>query len=137
MIRFSGYLTKSVWNNDKKEFEVKRVGELPKALLLCGLNISSKDKDGNTVFGKPIDLKIMVKEAEEGKRIVGLINDKKLVQFDGFFVASNYINKDGKEVKGNAIMITDSTTVIEKVLEKKEAVEEKAKPIEVKESDVW
>lgn len=127
MFTLDGYLKGNTWNADKRVFELKKIGDIPSALLLAGLSVNGKSKDGEKVFGKPMDVKISIKTQEEGKRIAGLINEGKLVKFDCFFVPNNYTNKEGKEVKGNAIMITDSTTVIEKVLEKKEMVDDKPK----------
>jgi hypothetical protein len=107
----SGYFNGTSWNKDTRKFEIKKLGTSDNGAILCGLSVNGKDKDGNKVFGKPIDIKIQIKSPDEGKRVYGLISaGDGMLQADGFFVPNNY-TKDDKEVKGNQFLVIDSTTV--------------------------
>ena len=109
-ITINGYFKGTSYNKDTKKFEIKRLGTPEAGAILCGLNVSGKDKDGTKTFGKPIDVKVNIKDANEAKRVYGLINSgESMCVCEGFFVPNNYM-KDDKEVKGNQFLVTDSTT---------------------------
>lgn len=110
MITINGYFKGTSWNKDKRQFEIKKLGSPDNGAILCGLNVSGKDKDGNKSYGKPIDVKINIKSPEEGKRVYGLISSgESMCECDGFFVPNNY-KKDDKEIQGNQFLVNDSTT---------------------------
>ena len=109
-----GYLNGIKWNDSARKFEIIKFGTPEDGALIVGLNVSGKDKDGNKVYGQPLKVKINIKSANEGKRVLGLIEEGKLVQFDGFLVPDNYSNKEGKEVKGHMYLVHKSETLVEK-----------------------
>lgn len=107
----NGYVKGNFYNKETRQYEIKTLGTKEDGAILCGLNVSGKDKDGNRVYGKPVDVKINIKSAEEGGRVMQLIQSgDAMVKFDGFFVPSNWTNQEGKEVKGNQFLVIDSTT---------------------------
>jgi hypothetical protein len=110
MIKLEGYFNGTKWDKDSKKFSIQRLGTPESGAILCGLSVTSKDKDGTKVYGKPVDVKINIKDANEAKRVYGLIaSGESMCVCDGFFIANNY-TKDDKEVKGNQFLVTDSTT---------------------------
>jgi hypothetical protein len=132
MAQLDGYLKGNSWNKDSRTFEIKTLGTKEAGAILVGLNISGKDQEGNKVYGKPIDVKINIKSANEGSRVMGLISE--LVQFEGFFVPNNYHNqKEDKEVKGNQFLVFDSTTLVAK----KAYVAPQAQKEEIPEESSW
>jgi hypothetical protein len=113
MNTITGYFGGTMWNESTRKFDIKTLGEKDNGAILCGLNVSSKDKDGNRVYGKPVDVKINIKSADEGKRVYELIaSGDSMLSMEGFFVANNWTNKEGKEIKGNQYLVTDSTKVV-------------------------
>jgi len=113
MISLNGYFKGNSWNDNAKKFEVKTIGTPESGAILCGLNISGKDKEGNKVYGKPLDVKINVKSKAEAIRVKGLIvASESMFKCDGFFVPNNWTNKEGKEIKGNQFLVADSTTFV-------------------------
>ena len=135
--RFDGYVGGINYSKETKQWEVKKLGEPTNGAIIAGLVITGKDKDGNKVYGSRVKIKFTIKDANEGKRILDLINDAKLMEFDGFFVPDNYTNKDGKTIQGNMILVTDSTTVKEKVIAKKEEAKKEEVPFEQEDDLVW
>ena len=110
-ITINGYFKGTSYNKDTKKFEIKRLGTPEAGAILCGLNVSGKDKDGTKTFGKPIDVKVNIKDANEAKRVYGLIaSGESMCVCEGFFVPSNWTDKEGKEIKGNQFLVNDSTT---------------------------
>lgn len=110
MITINGYFGGTAWNETTRKFDVKTLGTPESGAILCGLNVSGKDKDGNKQYGKPVDVKINVKSKDEAIRVKGLIMaGETMFSCDGFFVPNNW-TKDGKEIKGNQFLVTDSTT---------------------------
>jgi hypothetical protein len=113
MNTITGYFGGTMWNESTRKFDIKTLGEKDNGAILCGLNVSSKDKDGNRVYGKPVDVKINIKSADEGKRVYELIaSGDSMLSMEGFFVANNWTNKEGKEIRGNQYLVTDSTKVV-------------------------
>lgn len=136
-MKFTNYIGGINYSKETKQWEIKKLGEATNGAIIAGLVITGKDKDGNKVYGSRIKVKFNIKSADEGKRVIGLINDAKLMEFDGFFVPDNYTNKEGKTIQGNMILVADSSTVKEAVAVKKE---EPKKEIEVTEQEddlVW
>ena len=136
-MKFTNYIGGINYSKETKQWEVKKLGEPTNGAIIAGLVITGKDKDGNKVYGSRIKVKFNIKSADEGKRVIGLINDAKLMEFDGFFVPDNYTNKEGKTIQGNMILVADSSTVKEAVVVKKE---EPKKEIEVTEQEddlIW
>ena len=131
-MKFTNYIGGINYSKETKQWEVKKLGEPTNGAIIAGLVITGKDKDGNKVYGSRIKVKFNIKSADEGKRVIGLINDAKLMEFDGFFVPDNYTNKEGKTIQGNMILVADSSTVKEAVVVKKE---EPKKEIEVTEQE--
>ena len=114
MITINGYFNGTLWNDETRSFDIKTLGEKDNGAILCGLNVSGKDRDGNKVYGKSVDVKINIKSAEEGQRVYQLISSgSSMLSMDGFFVPNNYTNKDGVNVKGNQFLVNDSSTVVE------------------------
>lgn len=109
-----GFLNGIKWNDSARKFEILKLGSPEEGAIIVGLNVAGKDKDGNKVYGQPLKVKINIKSASEGKRVLGLIEDGKLCQFDGFLVPDNYTNKDGKEIKGHMYLVYKSETLTEK-----------------------
>ena len=111
MITINGYMKGT--NYDNGTWSVKTLGTADNGAVLCGLNVSGKDKEGNRVYGKSIDVKINVKSRDEAMRVKGLITaGDSMFSCDGFFVPNNWTNKEGKEIKGNQFLVTDSTTFV-------------------------
>ena len=109
-VTMNGYFSGTSWNKESRKFEIKRLGTPEAGAILCGLNVSGKDKDGKKIFGKPVDVKINIKSSDEAKRVYGLIaSGESMCVCEGFFVPNNYM-KDDKEVKGNQFLVTDSNT---------------------------
>ena len=111
---FDGYLKGMNYNKETKEFEVFTLGTKEDGAIIVGIQVSGKDKDGNKIYGAPVKTKIRIKSEGEASRVMRLIKDGELVEFDGFFVADNYTNKEGKEIKGHMAYCNDSTTLIAK-----------------------
>lgn len=113
MMTMNGYVKGNFYNKETRQYEIKTLGTPDSGAILCGLNVSGKDQEGNRVYGKPIDVKINIKSADEGSRVMQLIKaGDAMVRFDGFFVPSNWTNQEGKEIKGNQFLVTDSTTFV-------------------------
>lgn len=111
-MKLTGYVNANLWNKEKRVFEIKTLGERDNGAILAGLSVSGKDKDGKTIYGQPVDMKISIKSADEGQRIYEMIADKDtpMVEFDGFFAPNNWTNKEGKEYRGHQIIVSDSTS---------------------------
>ena len=111
MITMNGYVKGNFYNKESRQYEIKVLGTPESGAILCGLNVSGKDQEGNRVYGKPVDVKINIKSREEAERVMKLIKSgDSMVQFDGFFVPSNWTNNEGKEIKGNQFLVADSST---------------------------
>ena len=111
MITINGYFNGTDWDSSSRTFKIKTLGTKESGAILCGLNVSGKDKDGNKQYGKSVDVKINIKSEAEGSRVYGLIaSGDSMLQMNGFFVPNNW-TKEGKEMKGNQFLVTDSTTV--------------------------
>ena len=112
MITINGYFRANSWNKDKRVFEVRTLGTPDNGAILCGLNVSGKDKDGNREYGKPVDVKINVKSKDEAIRVKSaILAGDSMYSCDGFFVPNNW-TKDGKVIQGNQFLVTDSTTFV-------------------------
>jgi hypothetical protein len=102
--RLVGYLKGAEYVADTRSFRIKKIamGEALAAGLTYGT--SSKDKDGNRVYGANINVLIvlgtksdMASAERNMAKLTKLIEDR--VSIDGYYKANNY-TKDGKEIKG-------------------------------------
>ena len=112
-IKLDGFVQGTAWNEKTRKFEVRKLGTAESGAILLGLGVSGKDKEGNRIYGKPIDIKINIKGQDEATRVMKLIGDNVLVEFEGFFTPNNW-EKDGKEFKGNQFLVYDSSTFVAK-----------------------
>jgi len=127
-----GFLKGNNWNKETKTWDILKLGEPDNGALIVGLGVSGKDKDGKRVYGKAVKVKINIKSRKEGERVLGLIEDGTLVEFDSFFVPDNFTNKEGKEIQGNMLLCWDSTTLVEKQMNQKK---ESSKPTKKEEDE--
>ena len=118
MENLKGYFQGTSWNDNARKFEIKTLGEKSNGAILCGKSVSGKDRDGNKVYGKSIDVKVNIKSEQEGGRVYKLISEGVMCECQGFYVPNNWTNKEGKEVKGVQFLVTDSTTFVEASMDK-------------------
>lgn len=85
-----------VYNKETKKGEVKRgMSKSGNKYQVFEISVSNKNEDGTYTNGMGIPVMLLGDAKVEAGDIVGLL---------GRFVANNYTNKDGKEVRGLQLM---------------------------------
>lgn len=125
-----GYVKGTDYNNGN--WGVKTLGTRDKGAILFQIGVSGKDKDGNKQYAS-IEGKVNIKDANEGARVMALVQESELCQFEGFFTPNNYTNKEGKEIRRVQFLVFDSTTFVRKQLQPKAQAPQQEPDV----SDVW
>lgn len=111
-----------LWNKETKTFDVKR-GKSANGNKWQSFEIStSSKKEDKWINGKGIKVMYIGNTKVEHQQNIGLI---------GRFVADNYTDKEGKEIRGNMFMCSE---IFEPKAREAKTTEEVT---EVKEADVW
>lgn len=97
-----GFGKGNFWNEASKSFEIKKIKAGDWLAVGFGINVSSKDKEGNRVYGKPVDVIMTL----NGKDDLDKIDFDSPMVLEGFYVPNNWTNKEGKEIKGNQFKCT-------------------------------